>query len=140
MSKKRDSNDRRFWTTAVLRLHLTFVYVLVSAGQQQLMLASASQDKYLRVWRIQPEPAKPSSSGSESQKTQDLAASIARQGFQRSFSCHAPASSSLVCFTVAYQPGNHTISSSWLFRAESCTVSDGMHVVIQLILCKCPPA
>lgn len=49
------------------------------AGQKQLMLASASQDKYLRVWRIQPEAATSASAGSASQDTTDLAAAIARQ-------------------------------------------------------------
>ena len=43
------------------------------------MLASASQDKYLRVWRIQPEASKSASSGDANASTQDLAAAIARR-------------------------------------------------------------
>ena len=43
------------------------------------MLASASQDKYLRVWRIQPEARTSASAETSNQDTADLAAAIARQ-------------------------------------------------------------
>ena len=49
------------------------------AGQQQLLLASAAQDKYLRVWRIQHEAATTPAAADAASDTQDLAAAIARQ-------------------------------------------------------------
>lgn len=49
------------------------------AGEQQLMLASAAQDKYLRVWRIQHEAATTPAAADAATDTQDLAAAIARQ-------------------------------------------------------------
>ena len=50
---------------------------LLLAGH--LLLASASQDKYLRVWRIQPQSAPPSTSGPNTTSSNgDLASDIAR--------------------------------------------------------------